>query len=114
MDRLKPKVVLADEQPTIRLCSSIVVTFGCLQRKGDRSNSPSIHMVNEFSSSLMVAFQGNFEPAKLCWRQESTCGRASAAKFELVYIGSNTMNRFQMRVDLGGEKESNVYKNWTA
>ena len=33
-----------------------------------------------------------------------------------VYIGSDTMNRFQTRVSLGGERENNVYKrnNWAA
>ena len=41
----------------------------------------------------------------------------AGVKFKLVYISSNTMNRFQTRVGLGGERESNVYKrkhNWAA
>jgi hypothetical protein len=50
-------------------------------------------------------------------RNEPLGGRASASKFKLVYIRSDRINRFQTRVGLGGERESNVYnkkRNWAA
>ena len=58
------------------------------------------------------------EPAKLYWCQEGTSGRASIFfGMKLVYMSSDTIDRFQARVSPGGEKESHVYKrkhNWAA